>query len=338
MATLFKHRGIWHLDYRYNGKRYRRSTRTDDRKLAEITLAELKVRIFRGELGESEQKSSPADLRKFFLRFGNYIAENYVKTHIQTEQSRLWKWRDFLGSASVTRLSQIHPGHVEQFFSKFLTGRSPKTKANYLGILKRCLNCAVEWRVIDSNPIASVKPPRWPKKFHYFADRLDVANLISESHEPLSSAILLLVNTGMRRSELLSLKWRNVNLRSRQLTIISDDEFTTKNRDKRTIPINEAVHEVLSELKKQADSEYVYKDFFVTAHALTDQFRSLVGRLKMKGTLHSLRHTFASHLVEQGVPLPTVQELLGHSDISTTMIYSHLSPHARQDAVDKLRF
>jgi len=56
----------------------------------------------------------------------------------------------------------------------------------------------------------------------------------------------------------------------------------------------------------------------------------------MKGTLHDLQHTFASHLVMSGVPIPVIKELLGHSDISTTMIYAHLSPNIHQAAIDKL--
>ena len=55
-------------------------------------------------------------------------------------------------------------------------------------------------------------------------------------------------------------------------------------------------------------------------------------------TLHALRHTFASQLVMKGVDLPTVQKLMGHSDIQTTMIYSHLSPDHLADVVDKLPF
>jgi len=62
----------------------------------------------------------------------------------------------------------------------------------------------------------------------------------------------------------------------------------------------------------------------------TDRFRELIRRLGMKGSLHTLRHTFASHLAMSGTPIPVIKELLGHSDISTTMIYSHSSEDIRR--------
>ena len=64
----------------------------------------------------------------------------------------------------------------------------------------------------------------------------------------------------------------------------------------------------------------------------------MLKRLGMKGTLHDLRHTFASHLAMAGTPIPVIKEFLGHSDIATTMIYAHLSPERHLAEVDKLEF
>ena len=101
-----------------------------------------------------------------------------------------------------------------------------------------------------------------------------------------------------------------------------------------TADLNELFSELLK--GKKAD-EYVFRPF-VGENRLYKRFAALLKRLGMKGTLHDLRHTFASHLAMEGVPIPVIKELLGHSSISTTMMYAHLSPEIHRAAVDKLPF
>jgi integrase len=73
-------------------------------------------------------------------------------------------------------------------------------------------------------------------------------------------------------------------------------------------------------------------------YPIYEQFKSLLGALGLKGTLHDLRHTFASHLAMKGVPIPVISELMGHSDITTTMIYAYLAPDQHKTAISKLDF
>jgi len=89
-------------------------------------------------------------------------------------------------------------------------------------------------------------------------------------------------------------------------------------------------------VEKKSD-DYVFRPY-KNQHQLYKRFREFSQRLGIKGNLHSLRHTFASHLAMAGTPIPVIKDLLGHADISTTMIYSHLSPNLYQAAIDKLPF
>ncbi len=90
-------------------------------------------------------------------------------------------------------------------------------------------------------------------------------------------------------------------------------------------------------LKRKSPDSFAFRPS-VSDNGLYKDFAVLLKQLGMQGTLHDLRHTFASHLAMQGVPIPVIKELLGHSDISTTMIYAHLSPEIHKKAVDKLPF
>jgi len=103
---------------------------------------------------------------------------------------------------------------------------------------------------------------------------------------------------------------------------------------------------LLTKLKEENDSGL--KSNFVFSHKDGGQTKAklrlqLIKIARKAGIddltkLHSLRHTFASHLVMKGVDLPTVQKLMGHSDVNTTMIYAHLAPDHLATAVDKLSF
>lgn len=199
------------------------------------------------------------------------------------------------------------------------------------------LNYAVKWGVIEKNPIAGLKPPKVVKTFHFFS-RKEVAELIQSPEEPLRAAIILLANTGMRRAELFNLRWRDVDLRAKKLRVWPYEGFVPKGKRARSIPLNDVALNALRMLKKKnKDSEFVYRPYS-SIHTLRRQFTRLATKLGMAGTLHDLRHTFASHLAMGSIPIPVIKELLGHSDISTTMIYSHLSPDHNRVAVGMLKF
>ncbi len=142
----------------------------------------------------------------------------------------------------------------------------------------------------------------------------------------------------MRRSELFNLRWRDVDLKSKKLRVWPYEGFIPKGKKARGIPLNDEVWNVLRKLKKEnGDSEFVFRPF-PNIQKLGEKFTHLVKNLGMEGTLHDLRHTFASHLSMSGVPIPVIKEFLGHSAIATTMIYAHLSPDQNRTAINKLKF
>lgn len=204
-------------------------------------------------------------------------------------------------------------------------------------MLKTALNKAVEWDIIEFNPIIKVKTPKIVKTFHFFSED-EVATLIAKADQPLKTGIIILVTTGMRRGELFHLRWRDVDLKAGSLRVWPYEGFSPKGKRARTIPISLSLAPILRGLsKKKKPDDFVFRPF-QSEHRLYKRFAALIAELGMKGTLHDLRHTYASHLAMAGVPIPVVKELLGHSDIATTMIYAHLSPDIHKAAVEKLPF
>ncbi|KGQ20757.1 Integrase [Lysobacter dokdonensis DS-58] len=145
----------------------------------------------------------------------------------------------------------------------------------------------------------------------------------------LTAVVLLAMNTGLRRGELLSLCWSDIDLEARVLTVRAE---TAKSARQRHIPLNEEATNVLRAWSKRSNGPDVFgvADVKTAWTALThaaglENFR-----------FHDLRHHFASKLVMAGVDLNTVRELLGHSDIKMTLRYSHLAPDHLAAAVAKL--
>ena len=147
----------------------------------------------------------------------------------------------------------------------------------------------------------------------------------------LTPAVLVSMNTGLRRGELLALRWGSVDLKHKQITI---EGHTAKSQQTRHVPLNEEAADLLRKWKEQApDPERVFP--------IDTGFKTAWGALLVRAKItkfrwHDLRHHFASRLVQAGVPLNTVRELLGHGSMAMTLRYAHLAPDQKHEAVAKL--
>jgi len=155
----------------------------------------------------------------------------------------------------------------------------------------------------------------------------------------------MFLNTGMRKAELENLEWADIDFARRKIRIHRKESWQPKTGE-RDIPISDALYELLTTLKQKNDqslrSNYVfcYRDGGKLKTKLREKLIKIGQKAEIEDLtrVHTLRHTFASHLVMQGVDLPTVKKLMGHSDIQTTMIYAHLAADHLADAVNKLEF
>jgi len=147
----------------------------------------------------------------------------------------------------------------------------------------------------------------------------------------LTPAVLLSINTGVRRGELLALRWNNIDMKGKQLTV---EGSTAKSDQTRHIPLNDEAIEVLKHWREQnPEAERVIP----IDTSMKSAYAALLERAKIiKFRWHDIRHHFASRLVQAGVPLNTVRELLGHGSLAMTLRYAHLAPDQKREAVAKL--
>jgi integrase len=203
---------------------------------------------------------------------------------------------------------------------------------NYdLAVLRHMLNKAIQWGLLENHPFR--KGERLAYKLNNartrFLSESEIEALLGECSTHLRPIVETALLTGMRREELLSLKWEQI----RHGLIYA----VGKGDKSRQIPISDRLAEVLKELRQKNHLKWEYVFCDAQGRRYREVNKALHGACRRAGIdnfrFHDLRHTFASHLVMQGAGLAAVQKLLGHADIKMTMRYSHLSQGHLQEAV-----
>ena len=240
------------------------------------------------------------------------------------------------------RLSQITYLDLETYRNKRKAAplksgksRSDATVNREMAVLGHMLSKAVEWGLLETSPFKKGKRLMFRENNRRlrFLTESEINRLLMECPSHLKPIVEMALLTGMRRGELLGLKWEQIR---NGFIYLSE----TKSGKARQIPINDRLAQVLKDMRKknQLKSEYVFCG--PDGKRLYEVKRSFAGACRRAALedfrFHDLRHTFASHLVMAGISLKAVQELLGHADIKMTMRYSHLSQAHLKDAVAAL--
>lgn len=215
---------------------------------------------------------------------------------------------------------------VEKFVVK-IRSSAPSGYRVYVRTLKAAFNKAKGWSYLNENPFEKLKLPKVQKNVVDYISKAEVLEIIEAAETQLMKDVILTAfNTGMRVAEITNLRNSGVDLKSRMITV-GNTQFTTKSRKVRFVPINDVMLEIFSRrIKDTGKDRYVFgKDngMAYTTDYFSKKFKETLRKTNIKQNycFHSLRGAFASHLSQQGAPPVTISKLLGHSNLSTTMIY-----------------
>jgi integrase len=324
--ALYRRGQKWYASYSADGRRIQESTGTANRREAEKFLA---LRVSEAQRGVYV-KNIHVPLPELWDR---YLA--YAMTH-----KRSWK-RDEQMFANLSRflgpvpLDAITPLRVEQFQQVRVREVCPATVNRETALLKHMLNMAGRWNLYrGANPVRSVKFLSEDNlQFHTLSQEAERA-ILACCPPYLQDMIVFALNTGLRSGDIFKLQWEEVDLEQRQLHVLIE-----KTRRVLTIPINDAAYGILAAWNGMRKGPYVFYN-----HMTGDRFRDLKAGFKLACkqagvqavTWHTLRHSFASRLIQSGADLVTVKELLGHSTILVTMRYAHTNQHAKAKAVQAI--
>ena len=335
---VFKKQGNWWIDFYHQGKRIRRKV-GPSKKVAEMALADVQVKKAKKEfLGVCEPKKILfKDFAEQYLEYSkaNKAVSSYQRdrTIVNTHLVQAW------GEIDLVRIT---PRLIEDYKVQRLGKVTPATFNREFNTIKNLFRKAVEWGYLRENPTVPVKWIKTGKQAVRFLSDDEIQRLIAacaaSGHAQFYGIVVVALNTGMRKGEILRLRWSDVDFKRRQIRVVSSEDGNTKNYDSRVIPMNRSVENLLRKHPRRLDSPYVFPGESGQMFNKTNyHFTKAVKRSGIPhARFHDLRHTFASHLVMKGIDLRTVQELLGHKDMRMTLKYAHLAPDHVRKAVEIL--
>jgi integrase/recombinase XerD len=271
------------------------------------------------------------------------VYESIQATAIRKSTLELYKFMAtrFIRLNSDKPLNEYTSLEFEQSRAKEIASGVSVTRMNmYTRAIKTLFNFAFKQNIISRNPLENIKQIKQPKSLPTYFSIADLEKILALVTNPVLRDIYITAfYTGMRISEILNLRWVNVDLQKKQIRVCNSEDFVTKTGTERTIPIHPKVSEMLSKIDKS--QEYVFSKngvYRYTRNYVSNRFKHYATKagLPKNIKLHSARHSFASLCVQSGVDIYAVKSLLGHSNITTTQIYSHLSSHSLQDSINKL--
>ncbi len=343
--------------------RFREDVMLPDGQIARINRSE--VIGFLADLPTRRLAQRAAETRLREINTGVYRPKTtltfreFVETQWQPNLFPTFKLSTRRGYAQVLRkyllpffgeqkLAEINRQSVQAFVASLSARLAPQTVRLAKALLSKVLSTAVEWGYIQENPTTGVRlPTRITHRERIALNPVQVRMLADALSEPYKSMVLIAVLTGMRRGELFALRWGAVDFERKLISVresVYDGQFNSpKTRSSvRTIPVGDALEEILLRLrgKSAAPGDLVFASRKGTPlrpeNVLKRQIHPACERLGLpKAGWHDLRHTSAT-LLHASEPLRVVQAILGHSDMETTLGYTHVLPGWQREAMSRL--
>ena len=270
-----------------------------------------------------------------YQTIGEYL--EYLELEKGLSQNTLDAYRrdleNFADSADISDVNSVDRLMINTYVRSLRENKfAPTSIIRKVASLRGFFKWASSIGIIDKNPAATLEQPKVPQRLPKVVTIKEIEEMLHNNLTPLQHVIMeLLYSCGLRVSELVNLKLNDIDLASKYVRCFG------KGSKERIIPIGETAKQVVKEYLPHRD--LIIKKYNLNTKRLlilengrmiTRQdvytFIHTQGKVIHKNiSPHTLRHSFATHLLENGADLRIVQELLGHSDVSTTQLYTHIS-------------
>ena len=380
-ANLFIQHGLYYvfLSYRDNNNKRKQkwiptgiSEKGNNKRLANQKLDEIKQNY--KEYLPVECSFEKSESEKYFEVYLNEWLESYIhkieENTYCSYKTVVTKVTEYFKGKNI-KLKDLKPVHIQKFYdSLYKKGLTGNTILHYHANIRKALDNAMKLDIIPSNPADKIERPK-KEQFIGNCYNLEELQILFEKckGDPLEIVILLASFYGLRRSEVLGLKWSAFDFINNTITIkhkvvetIVDDKRTLLLKDKtknsssyRSLPLIPEIKEnlLLHKKKKENNKKHCgdsynkeYKDYICVDNTgkifrpeyITDHFSLLLKKQKLRHIrFHDLRHSCASLLLAKNIPMKAIQEWLGHSTYSTTAnLYTHLESNTKNVSANVL--
>jgi integrase/recombinase XerD len=330
---------FWQIIYFVNGKRTKKSTKKKTKSEALKYLSNFKNNCSKEE---EQPKIESISLSKFRDEYIEYIRLSKSKNYLRSVQL---SFKQLMLISGDIKLNRLDTRTLDKFFT-IVYSRAQNAARLYYRTLKAALSKAVIWNYLSQNPIKKIKCPKVNKSFPVFISEAELHKIINQTDKEFFKNIFYTAFfTGMRLGEILNMKWNWIDFNQDIIIIKCNVDFKTKNKKERIIPINPTLKQILinyiPKIMMLNQDEFVFtriKGIKLNENFVSKEFKKFVRAAGLNEGIHfhTLRHSFASNLIQRGVSLYVVKELLGHEELSTTEIYSHLQKQNLKEAVNLL--
>jgi len=333
MASIYKRKDtkVWYVTYYMNGKRITEKV-GHNKKAAEYRRNEIEIQLVRGERPLLPDTSIELLLDKYLTHLETRPYAESTLHRIKSVHNNL---KSFFENNQIKKIANVSFEVIDQYMTvrTNVNNIKPLTANMELGFIKNMFEYAISLGYAKVNPAVKIKRFKETKKSPRFFTEDELKTILSDSGD-LKPYFMVLLHTGLRAGDAANLTWGNVDLESGYIRVLM-----AKTGQVVTLPITDQLKKCLLD-QPMTEGKIFNK---LETDSLRRKPRTLVKKIladakfNTKGVgLHTFRHTFASRLVMQGVPLLQVSHWLGHRSITMTQVYAHLEPTSGREDINKV--